>query len=91
MEFRHGISIRGKRTVVVVEHIGIAITDHSLPAWGIGLSIRAVDKFAAACDEILAGLVCEWPTGTLRASNADGISEVREYKATSHWIMKTYS
>lgn len=66
-----------KRTVVVVEHIGIAITDHSLSAWGIGLSVRAVDKFAAAFDEIFTGLVCEWPTGTLRASNADGISEVR--------------
>lgn len=69
---------------MVVEHIGIAVTDHSLPAWGIGLSVRAVDKFAAALDEICTVLVCEWPTGTLRASNADGISEVREYRATSH-------
>lgn len=85
------LEYRGKRTVVVVEHISIAITDHSLPAWGIGLSVRAVDKFAAAFDEIFTGLVCEGSTGTLRTSNADGISEVREYRAISDWIMKTYS
>lgn len=76
---------------MVVKNIGIAITEHSLPTWGIGLSVRAVDKFAAAFDKILAGLVCKWPSGTLRASDTDGISGLREYKATSHWIRKSYS
>lgn len=77
---------------MVVEHIGIAITEHSLPAWGIGLSVRAVNKFTTAFDEILAGLVCERPSGTLRASDTDGISEqVREYEAISHWASETHS
>lgn len=80
-----------KRTVVVVEHIGIAITDHSLPTWGIGLSVRAVNKFAAAFDEICPGLVCEWPTGILRTSDADGIPEVGQYEATNYLITNTYS
>jgi hypothetical protein len=41
-------------TIVVVKHIGIAVAEHSLPAWSVGVSIRAVDQFTPAFDEICA-------------------------------------
>lgn len=64
----------GLLTIVVVENVGVADSDHALPAWGVGLSIGAVDEFAAAVCQIFAGLVDEWTADVLGASNANAVS-----------------
>lgn len=41
-------------TIMVVEDVGVADSDHALPAGGIGDAVGAVDNLATAVRQVLA-------------------------------------
>lgn len=61
-------------TVVVVEHIVVAVLKDSLATRSIGLAVGAVDEFTTALDEILAALVDKWTAGVLGPPDTNAVS-----------------
>lgn len=59
---------------MVVKDVGVANSNHALPAGGVGFTIGAVDNFAATICQVFAGLVDEWTTNVLGTSDADAVS-----------------
>jgi hypothetical protein len=76
-DFQSGRFVIGNLTVVVIEDIMVPITHHTLATGGIGISVRAIDNFTTALDEISTGSVNEWATRALGASDSDGISAIK--------------
>lgn len=80
-----------RRTVVIIEEIGLAVTDDALPAWGVSLAVGTIDESAAAVNKILPRLVHIWATRVLGATNTNAVPKKPSVSETSHEDDPTYS
>lgn len=62
-------------TVVVVEHVGVAVTKNSLATRSVGVAVGAVYEFTATLDEVFAALINEWAAGALGSTDPNAVSE----------------